>query len=442
MAASTLPANAVELEHDPSPSPPYACPLALTASQIAIVKATAPVLKEHGTTITALFYRNLLTAHPALNNMFNTAAQRTGAQPRALAASVLAYATHIDDLPALRHAVERIAHKHASLGVEPEQYALVGEHLMGAIGAVLGDAATPEIVDAWTAAYAVLASVFIGRERELYDAHKNWLGWRKFRITRRQREAEGIESFYLAPVDGAPLPSYLPGQYVSLKLFVSSLGYAQSRQFSLSEAPREEGDYYRITVKREEGPTIEVPGLISLMLQDECEVGSVVELTHPQGEFFVDPRDRSKEGVPLVLISAGVGATPIMSILDSVTQEKPGVAQRPISWLHASRSRKAQPFADVVQNIAKANAARMSSRVFLRTLTPEDDAGAHYDFGDIRMDLGKLDKARDLFIPNQAAEYYICGPEPFMRDVRADLEAMGVSRDRINLELFATGDVE
>ncbi|KAL0959836.1 hypothetical protein HGRIS_011513 [Hohenbuehelia grisea] len=413
----------------------------VTPEQIAIVKSTAPVLKEHGVIITTLFYKNMLDAHPELKNIFSMSSQATGAQPRALAASVLAYAMYIDDLPKLQHAVERIAHKHVSLSVKPEHYPIVGKHLMEAIGAVLGDAATPEIVDAWGSAYGVLANVFIGLEAKMYKAHENWIGWRKFKIVNRVKEADAIESFYLAPVDGTPLPSFLPGQYISLQVHVPELGHFQSRQYSMSQAPRKEGDCYRISVKREEGGVrSDIPGLISNILHRNYNVGDEVELSHPQGEFFVDPYDKSKDDVPLVLISAGVGATPIMSILDAVT--KPDVTgRRPISWLHASRSKLVQPFAEAVRKIRSDNTERVSSHIFLNSVGRDDLIGTDYHFGGVRMDLSKLDKTKDLFAGDKRAEYYICGPQNFMMDMRQALENMGVDRERTHLELFATGDV-
>ncbi len=446
MATTTVDTKFETLSLEPSTvgsshSPVQAqAPSPLTPAQIAIVKATVPVLQQHGETITTLFYKNLLEAHPELRGIFNATAQSTGRQPRALAAAVLAYATHIDNLPALSRAVERIAHKHASLGVQPGQYAVVGEHLMGAIGAVLGDAATPEIVDAWTTAYGVLAAVFVGREKQLYQAHADWVGWRKFRIARKAVEAEGIASFYLEPADGVPLPTYLPGQYISLQTFVPQLGHVQSRQYSLSQAPRREGDYYRISVRKNNGEAAGVPGLISNALHDDLAVGDVVELTHPQGEFLVDPADRSREGVPMVLMSAGVGATPILAILDSATGDAPDTVRRPISWLHASRSRAVQPFATAVRAIQRANADRMSSHVFLKTVGPDDRQGVDYDFGGTRMDLGQVDRDKHLFVGDARAEYFLCGPEAFMVDMRQALEEMGVARERVFLELFATGD--
>ncbi|KAL2021873.1 hypothetical protein VTK56DRAFT_6468 [Thermocarpiscus australiensis] len=418
----------------------------LTEKHVAIVKATVPVLQQHGLDVTTVFYENLLKENPELNNIFSATSKVTGRQPRALANAVLSYAMYIDDLAKLTHAVERIAHKHVSLQVTPEQYQIVGKHLIQAIGQVLGEAATPEIVEAWTAAYGVLAKVFINREGEMYKANAadNWVGWRKFRIARKVPESSVITSFYLAPSDGVtPLPRFLPGQYVSLQVPVPELGYLQSRQYSLSEGPRENGSYYRISVKREDSPETGIPGIISNMLHAKYNVGDEVELSHPQGEFYVDPQDTSKEGVPAVLISAGVGATPVKSILDSLTTSPEGrqpPVKRPVSWIQSARSSATQPFGDAVRQICRQN-ENVSANVFLRTLGPDDRAGVNYEFGDMRLDLAKLDRDRDLFLSNPRAEYYICGPEAFMLDVRRTLVGMGVDRARIFLELFATGDI-
>jgi nitric oxide dioxygenase len=114
--------------------------------------------------------------------------------------AVLGYVTYIDDLPKLRPAVERIAHKHASLLIQPDQYDLLGKYLIEAIGQVLGEAVSPEIVYAWTNAYQVLAGVFTSRESQLYEenATDSWAGWRKFRIVRKVVESDSDTSFYLS----------------------------------------------------------------------------------------------------------------------------------------------------------------------------------------------------------------------------------------------------
>jgi len=142
----------------------------MTPEQIQIVKSTVPVLQVHGEEITRVFYRELLDAHPELNSMFNAENQKDGSQSRRLAGAILAYAGHVDRVAQLDGAVGKIAHTHVGLKVLPAQYPIVGEHLLGAIKIVLGEAATPEILEAWAAAYGQLAAIMIDREASLYSA--------------------------------------------------------------------------------------------------------------------------------------------------------------------------------------------------------------------------------------------------------------------------------
>ncbi|KAI0112297.1 putative flavohemoglobin [Hypoxylon sp. NC0597] len=405
----------------------------ISPEHIAIVKATAPVLKEHGVEITTLFYKNMISAHPELKNIFSMSNQASGAQPRALAAAVFAYATYIDDLGQLKAVVERIAHKHESLKVQPDQYPIVGKHLLEAVATVLGDACTPEIGEAWTAAYAALADIFINREQQLYAAHKDWPGWRRFKIQRKVPETSEITSFYLAPEDGKPLPSFLPGQYISLHVFVPEMGHMQPRQYSLSEAPR--SDYYRISVKKEKDKQMGVPGLISNILHEKYKEGDVIELTAPAGEFFVNPKD--DEDKPIALISAGIGLTPMVSILNSTVNAG---SRRRISWIHGAHSSEVRAFSGHIRDIcAKDVNNNISATFFLTSPQERDVQGVDYHFAG-RMDLSKVDQKSGLFIDNSRAEYFICGPYAFMKDMEKYLINAGVDAERIHLEVFGTGD--
>lgn len=428
-AAEPKPGSAQENQALPTAAP-------LSPSQMAIIKATVPVLQAHGEAITKTMYDNMIAANPDMRDVFSHTSQITGRQPRALARAVLAYASYIDDLPKLQHAVERIAQKHVSLYIQPEQYDIVGGHLIGAIGQVLGDAATPDIVDAWTAAYGILAQVFIGREQELYKADDEWTTWRQFRIAKKVKEAEGVVSLHLAPADGmTPLPAFLPGQYVSLQVSVPALGHKQSRQYSLSDWSPDGSTRgtYRISVKRDHDEATQVDGVISNLLHDSYDEGDTVELSHPHGEFLLDPADVSKSGAPVVLVSAGIGATPVLAMLHALAQ--PSAVARPVSWVHTSRSKATQPFGDeVVATAQQASKAVVATHVHLRQGVDEE--------GKPRLDILSLDRERELFVHDQRTEYYICGPEQFMIDIRRKLVELGVDRARVFLELFATGDVE
>ncbi|KAF7544385.1 hypothetical protein G7Z17_g9995 [Cylindrodendrum hubeiense] len=421
--------------------------MSLTQAQIAIVKATVPILKEHGKTITSTFYSNMIRENPTLKNYFSLRAQHTGEQPAALARSVLAYAQHIDDLPRLQHAVERIAQKHVSLFIEPQHYDIVGTYLVAAFGQVLGPALTPDIKEAWIAAYGQLAGIFINREKDLYKTKGDWQSWRKFKIAKKEAENERVTSYYLEPVDGGFLPTFLPGQYVSLQLPIPELdGINQSRQFSLSEAPQDGANHYRISVKLEdtiENPSVEdlasgkVYGLISNRLYKQYNVGDVVEVSPPAGEFFVDPAKTDAATKPLVLLSAGVGATPLVSIQDAVLKSATGT--RPITWIHGAQHSGSSCFAPHVRETA-AQHSNVRAKIFLSQLRDGDEAGKDYDFTG-RINLETLEKEDLLHLADSSAEYYVCGPEEWMVDVRAWLEGRGVPWDRQHLELFKTGDV-
>ncbi|MEL7010108.1 MAG: globin domain-containing protein [Cyanobacteria bacterium J06629_2] len=142
---------------------------AISQQTIDTVKSTAPVIKEHGKAITSRMYEIMFTIHPEVKSQFDLSAQANGTQPAKLANAVYAYATHIDDLGALKSAVDKIAHRHVATHVLPEQYPIVGECLLQAIKDTLGDAATAEVMTAWTEAYQALADIFINREQQIYQ---------------------------------------------------------------------------------------------------------------------------------------------------------------------------------------------------------------------------------------------------------------------------------
>lgn len=193
----------------------------LTDQQKDLIKACVPALQEHGVEVAKIFYTNMLRENPPLREIFNKANQVHQHQPRALAASVYAYAANIDNLATLGDAVELIANKHASLYVRPEQYEIVGKYLLAAMKEVLGDAVTPELLEAWKVAYGDLADIFIKREGELYKNAHGWTDWRDFRIAKKEKEGDEITSFYLEPVDESvkPLPPFLPGQVSAFLAF-------------------------------------------------------------------------------------------------------------------------------------------------------------------------------------------------------------------------------
>lgn len=414
-----------------------------TAEQIAIVKSTAPIIKEHGRAITDAFYTNLLSVHPELKNYFSLRNQQTGAQQLALANAVFAYAAYIDDLANLSEAVERIAQKHASLFIQPEHYPIVGKFLVEAFVQILGSAVTEEIKDAWIAAYQQLADIFIQREQQLYREHgQDWQQWRKFVIADKQHDSEDVFHLCLKPTDTLPLKEFLAGQYVSLQVPVPEAdGLLQSRQFSISSAPVESREQLRVTVKR--GSTVldasaqdvvqgKVPGLVSNILFERYNVGDEVELSPPRGVFSFDP-EAVDPSVPVVLLSLGVGATPVVAILDSIL--KSGHPARRVSYIHGARHAGAVCFGEYVRSVAK-DCDNVSSVLFLKNVKEGDE----YTFQG-RMDLGRLDGGAHLCLDDDKAEYFVCGPPEWMVQTRTWLTEQGVEVKRVHLELFGTGGI-
>lgn len=380
------------------------------------------MLREHGEAITTWFYRDLFDAHPELLNIFNPSNQRNGSQARSLAAAILSYAAAIDAPQHLAGMVERIGNKHGSLEVRPEHYPIVGHHLLRAIRGVLGDAATDEILEAWGAAYGVLADIMIAREAELYAG--GWAGYKSFRVERRIAESETMTSFWLVPVDGTLLP-FRPGQYLGVKVRVPDHPYEQIRQYSLSCAPNDRA--YRISVKREPAPegALGVPaGLVSNHLHDRLHEGDELFVHAPLGDFVVeDESDR-----PIVLLSGGAGITPAISMLADLANRG---EKRELVFVHATTRRSHHAFREELRDLA-ATHANIRSAVFYEHADPSDRRGVDYD------EIGRVDAARlRRYLPAHEADFYTSGPPAFVAATARVLDALGVSPARRHDESFA-----
>ncbi|MEC5407746.1 NO-inducible flavohemoprotein [Paraburkholderia sp. MPAMCS5] len=398
---------------------------ALTADQIARVKATVPVLAEHGTTITQHFYKRMFAHHPELKNLFNQTHQQSGNQPETLARAVYAYAANIDNLGALGPTVSRIANKHASLNIRPEHYPIVGRHLLGAIVDVLGDAVDQPTLDAWEVAYGQLANIFVGTESKLYEGAA-WSGFRPFKVARKHIESDEITSFYLTPADGSAACGFEPGQYVSVTRFVDKLGVDQPRQYSMSDAPH--GKWLRISVKREDGREDTAPGHVSNLMHAGVEEGAIVHVSAPMGDFTLD----RKKATPVVLMSGGVGVTPMTSMLSTLLADG---SERSVTFVHACRNSQVHAFREWLDEVV-ASHANVARAVFYETVGANDRQGVDYDF-EGRLDVAKI--AERIIVPD--ADYYICGPVPFMRAQCDALTALGVDPARIHTEVFGSGAV-
>ncbi|ESU31013.1 hypothetical protein G3A_19035 [Bacillus sp. 17376] len=395
----------------------------LDQKTIEIIKSTVPVLEVHGEQITTVFYKTMFENHPELLNIFNHANQKQGRQQRALAGTVYAAAKYIDNLEAILPVVNQIAHKHRSLGILPEHYPIVGKHLLIAIKEVLGDAATDEINNAWAEAYGVIADAFISVEAEMYDAAANqrggWDGFRPFIVEKKVEESEVITSFYLKPVDRKVIASFKPGQYISIKLEIEGEEFTHIRQYSLSDAPGK--DYYRISVKKEAG--MGTPdGKVSNYLHSSVEEGEVLQISAPAGDFFLD----TEKDTPVVLISGGVGLTPMVSMLNTVADLQP---EKEVTFIHAAQNGKVHALKDEVA--ATAAKAKVNSVVFYDQPTEEDRQNNSYDVeGYVTKEWLKEN------VNLEQSDFYFCGPVTFMKAINSALKDLGVKEERIHFEFF------
>jgi nitric oxide dioxygenase len=399
----------------------------LSPQTIEIVKATAPVVAEHAEAITRRFYTLMFAGNPEVQAYFNPAHQHSGIQQRALAGAICAYAANIENLSALGPAVELIAQKHCSLGIQPEHYPIVGKHLLVAIKDVLGAAATDEIIAAWAEAYGFLAEVFIGREQQIYEAqrsaHGGWNGYRPFVVERKVGESEIVTSFYLVPRDGGPLAEFKPGQYITVKI-----GRAESptapRNYSLSDRPG--AGHYRISVKREIGLAADDPcGLVSNYLHDEVREGDCLQIGPPCGEFVLDLNKTPDR--PIALVSGGIGLTPLVSMLRTLAHQ--GVTT-PVYFIHGARNSRVHALAGEVRALAAQYDYIQTHFRYDAPLADDLREGRCDSTGVIDIEL-----VREL-LPSNDVEFYFCGPKPFMAGLYHGLKAWGAGEEQLHFEFF------
>lgn len=391
----------------------------LSAEARPYIDASVPVLREHGLAITTTFYRNMFAAHPELTNLFNMGNQASGAQQQSLASAVFAYAANIDNAAALGPVVSRIVHKHASVGITAEHYPIVGRHLLGAIQETLGAAATPDLLSAWEEAYGLLAHALIAEERKLYEAAGTAPGaLQPMRVVSIENQGTLARSFTLAPMDGETAPDFAPGQYVSVAVDLPG-GLRQLRQYSLSDAPGQ--STLRISVKREVAGQETPAGQVSNWLHDNLAVGSTLAITKPFGDFQPDVRSTT----PIVLLSAGIGITPMIATLNEIARRHP---EREVIFGYAARDAAHHPHRQDLAD-AQARMPKLRTAVFYEALdaTAQPSAGVF---------AGRMDVARLPAWAYADQPVYLCGPLPFMQAQWRDLVAAGVPPTRIHREVF------
>ena len=254
-------------------------------------------------------------------------------------------------------------------------------------------------------------------------------GFRRFVVDRKVPESDTITSFYLTPEDDRPLAEFLPGQFLTFSLALPGRTEPLIRTYSLSDSPGL--DYYRVSIKREPSPADQPdapPGLSSTYFHDHVEAGTALSVGPPRGKFYLDlESDRS-----LVLLSAGVGLTPLISMANAVVRRG---SNRPVWFIHGARNGREHAMGEHMRRLAQEHE---NVHVHIRYSRPDstDVEGRDYD------SLGHIDIALlKQVLPFDDYEFYLCGPTPFMRSLYCGLLALGVSDTRIHYEFFGPGSL-
>lgn len=373
-----------------------------------VIEATLPVIAERINDITPDFYQRMFAARPdLLDGMFSRSSQLEGSQPRALAGSIAVFASYIlanpDKYP--DEVLSRVAHKHAALGLRAEEYPTVYKYLFEAIAANLGDILTPEIAEAWTEVYWLMADALIKLEKGLYASQANDVMFAPFTVVDRQETGENVLVFTLEPANATPMTDAVAGQYVSI-ITKARDGLRQPRQFTLLPS---EKNQRRVAIK------LDPQGEMTQILHEK-QVGDILEVSNPYGDVTLGAFGDS-EDQPLYLFSAGIGVTPMIAFLSELAATG---SKREVVVVHADRSFATWPLRDeMVRYVEMLENGKLLSFA-------EADGEGNFEG---RVDVSKLN------VPANAS-VYLCGPLPFMQGVRSQLVEAGVPGTQIQYEIF------
>jgi len=243
-----------------------------------------------------------------------------------------------------------------------------------------------------------------------------WPGFRQMRVANINRESNSVTSLILEPIDSQPLPAFQAGQFVVLRLLVETDKPPVLRSYSLSDLPA--ADHFRISVKSE------LNGIVSSFLCNRAREGDVLDVSAPRGSFTLRPSQN-----PVVLLSAGVGATPVMSMLHALAAEK---SQREIWWIYGARNRVDHPFAEESRLLLKQLTRARRYIVYSRP-TAIDQVGADFDAPG-HVDTALLEKIG----VSQGSDFYLCGPTSFLQNMRDGLRNWGVLAENVHTEIFGS----
>ena len=258
----------------------------------------------------------------------------------------------------------------------------------------------------------------------------SWNGFRKFEVAEKHEEVPGVCSFYLRPHDKRPLPPFLPGQYLTFKLDIPGQQKDTIRCYSLSDAPNP--DYFRVTIKKVPPPRNEPDapwGLSSSFFHEQLEEGDILDVKAPSGKFYLDTATQT----PVVLIGGGVGITPVLSMLNAVTN---AASKREVWFFLGVRNKSEHPMKEHLEALAREH-ENLHLNICYSDPTDECREGVDYQHdGRVNVELFKT------LLKTNNYGFYFCGPPPMMDALKDELEDWGVPKDRINYEAFGGGTIK
>ena len=278
---------------------------------------------------------------------------------------------------------------------------------------------------------AKIKSIMDRREIEAKQLNLSWNGFRKFKVTSKERETSDITSFYLAPHDGKELPEFLPGQFLTFQIPVPTQPHPVIRCYSLSDSPFHP-ERYRVSIKRVPAPRNEPtapPGLVSNYFHDFLNENDIVDIKAPSGHFHLSMTKK----FPVVLLAGGVGITPLLSMLNAITEMG---SQREVWFFLGVRNKKDHVMKEHLEMVAREN-ENVRLRVFYSAPGETDVLDEDYHVKG-RVNVENL----KTILPSSNFDYYICAPPPMVKDLRKDLAEWGVPEKNIHFEAFGPATVK
>ncbi len=274
-------------------------------------------------------------------------------------------------------------------------------------------------------------TALVENRHETNRAELSWNGFRKFRVQRKEKEAEGVHSFYLVPHDGKPMPPFLPGQYLTFQLRHPDEPKPLIRCYSLSDGP-EQIFHYRVSIKKVPQPPDKPdapPGRSSTFFNDHVEEGDILDVKAPSGHFVLDTTSE----LPIVFIGGGIGVTPVLSMLSALCDSE---SRREAWFFQGVRNGAEHVMKDQLNALNQANENLQLHVCYSEPQKGDKEGKDYHHSGHVSVDLMKE------LLPSNNYVFYICGPPPMMEFLTAGLKEWGVPESDIHFEAFGPATVK